>query len=73
MQSRRMTLSFQYKLHVVTLGGRVAGSFVPNLDPGLGIRCASWHPGGTFLAVGGWDSKVGFIPIGHSKLLRLNH
>jgi len=33
-------------------------SFAPETDPGLGIRHAVWHPGGTFLAVGGWDSKI---------------
>jgi len=27
-------------------------------DPGLGIRCATWAPGGRWLALGGWDGKV---------------
>lgn len=28
---------------------------------GLGIRHVKWRPGGDYLAVGGWDSKVGAI------------
>ncbi len=26
--------------------------------PGLGIRCVSWHPSGSFIAIGGYDDKI---------------
>lgn len=48
----------EYKLFIFTLTGRQVASFTPDADPGLGIRHVAWHPGGTFLAVGGWDNKV---------------
>lgn len=48
----------QYKLYIVSLAGDVQGSFIPDPDPGFGIRSAVWHPSGLFLAVGGWDDKV---------------
>ena len=48
----------QYKLSIVTLAGNVIGTFVPEPDPGFGIRLVSWHPSGMFLAVAGADDKV---------------
>lgn len=41
--------------------GDIQGTFSPNVDPGFGIRNATWHPTGMFIAVGGWDDKVRFI------------
>ncbi|KDQ16712.1 hypothetical protein BOTBODRAFT_238662 [Botryobasidium botryosum FD-172 SS1] len=49
---------FEYKLHVLNLAGHTLGSFVPDPDPGLGIRCVAWHPAGSFLAAAGWDDKI---------------
>ncbi len=37
-------------------------TFTPDPDPGLGIRCVSWHPSGMFIAVGGYDDKVRMVP-----------
>ncbi|KAG6336125.1 hypothetical protein ID866_2963 [Astraeus odoratus] len=48
----------EYKLHVVSLAGDTQGTFSPTPDPGFGIRMATWHPTGMFIAVGGWDDKV---------------
>ncbi|GLB36033.1 putative WD40 repeats [Lyophyllum shimeji] len=48
----------EYKLYVLNLAGIVIATFSPDRDPGLGIRCVSWHPSGMFLAVGGWDDRV---------------
>jgi hypothetical protein len=56
--SQAILNSLQYKLYVLALSGRVMATFTPKNDPGLGIRSTAWHPGGTFLALGGWDSKV---------------
>jgi len=42
----------------MNLAGHHLGTFEPEPDPGLGIRCVSWHPSGTMLAVGGWDDKI---------------
>jgi hypothetical protein len=50
---------WQYKLYIYTLAGTLQGSFSPTEDTGFGIRCAAWHPTGAYLAVGGWDEKVG--------------
>jgi hypothetical protein len=30
-------------------------------DPGLGIRCAEWAPGGRWIAVGGWDGRIRIV------------
>ncbi|KAF7320307.1 ATP-dependent metallopeptidase [Mycena kentingensis (nom. inval.)] len=49
----------EYKLHILSLAGNIQGSFCPDPDPGYGIRRVGWHPTGMFLAVGGWDEKVG--------------
>jgi WD40 repeat protein len=43
----------------VALAGNLVTSFTPDPDPGFGIRSVAWHPNGLFLAVGGWDDKVG--------------
>ncbi|EPQ60552.1 YVTN repeat-like/Quino protein amine dehydrogenase [Gloeophyllum trabeum ATCC 11539] len=48
----------EYKLYILTLAGEILASFSPDPDPGLGIRSVAWHPGGAFLAVGGWDDKI---------------
>ncbi|KAG5647618.1 hypothetical protein DXG03_008971 [Asterophora parasitica] len=48
----------EYKLYALNLAGITIATFSPDRDPGLGIRCVSWHPSGMFLAVGGWDNKV---------------
>lgn len=53
-----LTLSFQFKLHVLTLSGDLLTSFSPFPNPGFGIRNVAWHPTGVFLALGGWDEKV---------------
>ncbi|KAH9486623.1 WD repeat-containing protein WRAP73 [Psilocybe cubensis] len=50
--------SVEYKLYIMTLTGDTLASFVPPVDPGLGVRTVAWHPSGSFLAVGGWDDKV---------------
>lgn len=52
--------STQYKLYIITLAGDLLATFVPDADPGFGIRTVAWHPSGMFLAVGGWDDKVDF-------------
>ena len=52
----------QYKLFIYTLTGSLQGSFSPTEDLGFGIRCVAWHPTGAYLAVGGWDDKVGENP-----------
>lgn len=42
--------------------GNVIATFTPpepDTALGLGIRAVVWHPTGAFLAVGGWDDKVG--------------
>lgn len=49
----------EYRLYILNLTGDVLSSFTPDPDPGQGIRCASWHPSGSMIAVGGWDDKVG--------------
>lgn len=46
----------------MSLSGDLQGTFTPDPDPGFGIRTATWHPSGLFLAVGGWDDKV-CIPV----------
>lgn len=51
----------QYKLFIYTLAGSLQGSFTPIDDTGFGIRCVAWHPTGAYLAIGGWDDKVGRI------------
>ncbi|KAF8647930.1 hypothetical protein AX16_006462 [Volvariella volvacea WC 439] len=48
----------EYKLHILTLTGTLLRSFTPEPDPGFGIRNVAWHPGGAFIAVGGWDDKI---------------
>ncbi|KAF9056497.1 WD repeat-containing protein 8 [Panaeolus papilionaceus] len=48
----------EYKLQIVTLAGDHLTTFSPQPDPILGIRRVSWHPTGTFIAVGGWDDKI---------------
>ncbi|KAF8605108.1 YVTN repeat-like/Quino protein amine dehydrogenase [Ceratobasidium sp. AG-I] len=48
----------EYKLCILNLAGTVLRTFIPEPDPGLGIRSVAWHPSGAFLAVGGWDDKV---------------
>ena len=48
----------EYKLHIISLAGDLQGSFMPDPDPGFGIRTAVWHPSGLFLAIGGWDDKI---------------
>lgn len=48
----------QYKLHVLSIAGGIQGTFSPTPDPGFGVRNATWHPSGMFIAVGGWDDKV---------------
>lgn len=51
----------QYKLCIYTLPGTLLSTFTPSPDPGLGIRCVSWHPSGSFIAVGGYDDKIHII------------
>jgi len=48
----------EYKLCIFTLPGTLLSSFTPSPDPGLGIRCVSWHPSGSFIAIGGYDDKI---------------
>ncbi|PFH54782.1 hypothetical protein AMATHDRAFT_72548 [Amanita thiersii Skay4041] len=48
----------EFRVHIVTLTGDKLGSFSPESDPGLGIRHVTWHPSGTFLAVGGCNDKI---------------
>ncbi|KAG8699340.1 hypothetical protein FRC09_006673 [Ceratobasidium sp. 395] len=48
----------EYKLSILNLAGTVLKTFIPEPDPGLGIRSVAWHPSGGFLAVGGWDNKA---------------
>lgn len=48
----------EYRLYVLSLMGDIQGTFSPNVDPGFGIRNATWHPTGMFIAVGGWDDKI---------------
>lgn len=57
-----LKFSLQYKLHILNLAGNNVASFTPDVDPGFGIRSVAWHPGGMFIAVGGWDDKVG-LPV----------
>lgn len=54
-------LGCKYKLHILSLAGDCVASFTPDPDPGMGIRSVAWHPTGVFLAVGGWDDRVGCI------------
>ena len=49
----------QYKLFVLSLTGDLLGSFAPDPNRGFGVRSVTWHPSGAFLAVAGWDDKVG--------------
>lgn len=59
-----MILRFQYALYVYSPLGPLLGTFnaasssFTGQDPGLGVRCISWGPGGNWIAVGGWDGKV---------------
>ncbi|EJD52767.1 YVTN repeat-like/Quino protein amine dehydrogenase [Auricularia subglabra TFB-10046 SS5] len=48
----------EYKLCIVSLAGDHIATFTPNIDPGLGIRCVTWHRSGLFLGVGGYDDKI---------------
>ncbi|KAK2465350.1 hypothetical protein APHAL10511_002704 [Amanita phalloides] len=48
----------EFKIHILTLTGEKLGSFVPEPDPGFGVRSVAWHPSGAYLAVGGWNNKV---------------
>ncbi|KIM66308.1 hypothetical protein SCLCIDRAFT_1153469 [Scleroderma citrinum Foug A] len=48
----------EYKLHVLSIAGGIQGTFSPTPDPGFGVRNATWHPSGMFIAVGGWDDKI---------------
>ncbi|KAL5534433.1 hypothetical protein ACEPAG_895 [Sanghuangporus baumii] len=48
----------EFKLCILTLTGTLLSTFTPDPDPGLGIRCVSWHPSGSFLAVGGFTDKI---------------
>ncbi|KZS93138.1 WD repeat-containing protein 8 [Sistotremastrum niveocremeum HHB9708] len=50
--------ALEYRLFILTLTGHVVATFTPDHDAGLGIRTVSWHPGGSFLAVGGWEEKI---------------
>lgn len=47
----------------MTLAGVTLASFSPEPEPVLGIRQVAWHPSGHFLAVAGWDDKVGHLQI----------
>lgn len=49
----------QYKIHILSLAGDLQGTFSPSPDPGFGVRSVAWHPSGMFLAVSGWDDRVG--------------
>ncbi|KAK7034731.1 hypothetical protein VNI00_012138 [Paramarasmius palmivorus] len=53
-----INLSPQYKLHIITLAGKLLASFTPDPEPTLGIREVAWHPTGVFLAVAGWDDRI---------------
>lgn len=53
----------QYKISIISLAGNLQGTFTPTPDPGFGVRSVAWHPSGMFLAVGGWDDKVGLTRI----------
>lgn len=48
----------QFKIYILALAGDLLGTFSPEPDRGLGIRCVTWHPSGSFLLVAGWDDKV---------------
>jgi len=51
-------LFLQFKIHIVTLAGERLGTFSPDPDPAFGVRHATWHPNGAYLAVGGWSDKI---------------
>lgn len=61
----------QYGAHIYSPLGPLLHSFTPSShsfspvssteDPGLGVRCATWAPGGRWLALGGWDGRVRVI------------
>ncbi|CCA69148.1 hypothetical protein PIIN_03047 [Serendipita indica DSM 11827] len=49
----------RFKVVIMNLTGtNYIATFVPTDDPLLGVRHILWHPSGTYLLVGGWDSKV---------------
>ncbi|KAG8964538.1 hypothetical protein FRC03_001704 [Tulasnella sp. 419] len=50
--------SIDYKLHILSIVGQLQSTFTPDPDPGLGIRCVSWHPTSLFIAVAGFDDKI---------------
>ncbi|KAG7099110.1 hypothetical protein E1B28_000983 [Marasmius oreades] len=50
--------NLEYKLHIITLAGKVLASFTPDPEPALGVRHVAWHPSGAFLAVSGWDDRI---------------
>ncbi|PCH34697.1 YVTN repeat-like/Quino protein amine dehydrogenase [Wolfiporia cocos MD-104 SS10] len=50
--------ALEFKIYIVALSGELLSTYVPERDPGFGIRTAVWHPAGLYLAVLGWDDKV---------------
>ncbi|KIP11638.1 hypothetical protein PHLGIDRAFT_458424 [Phlebiopsis gigantea 11061_1 CR5-6] len=48
----------EFKIYILTLAGDLLGTFSPEPDRGLGIRCVTWHPSGSYLLVAGWDDKI---------------
>ncbi|KAI0034262.1 quinon protein alcohol dehydrogenase-like superfamily [Vararia minispora EC-137] len=63
----------EYKLCILSLTGELIGSFKPDPDPGLGIRCVAWHPSGMFIALAGWDDRIHILEhLTWSKVATLN-
>lgn len=48
----------EFKLVIMNLVGQHLATYVPPDNPLLGIRQVAWHPTGTYLVLGGWDSKL---------------
>lgn len=48
----------EFKVVIMNLTGQHIATFIPTDDPLLGVRHILWHPSGTYLLVGGWDSKL---------------
>ncbi|KAH8835280.1 hypothetical protein DL96DRAFT_1573605 [Flagelloscypha sp. PMI_526] len=43
---------------ILSISGTVLATFLPPLDPGLGIKGVRWHPQSSFIAVLGYDDKI---------------
>lgn len=64
-------LSLQFKLHILNLVGQQLATFIPDDEPLLGVRHVAWHPSGTYLVIGGWDSKVCLLSRGLSSFTNI--